>query len=203
MLLHWVTGSLKQCQKPFPQHSGGWPGNTGTIYGSGSWLHLPSLRRPLQDTDASYSSCLAAARKGRIRPYRAAVVQELQPLGIQKSVACYCQWFEKFVAENSDIFFMKLGFTSQDTSTYRIRFCELLQILMPFTRYPCIHIKAGGILCSVTYPHSCSHFLPHHRRLRCLPRHFSRFVCNLDDRKLTLRYFHQDSTVCHRSNRVL
>jgi hypothetical protein len=107
-----------------------------------------SLRRPLQETRVSCSSCLAVAQKSIFHT-------ELVSYRNSHSLTCRKQWSRaarhlNFVAENPNML-TKLGFSCQSTSTNRIRLCELLQILVPVTRNPYIDIKYGGlVICHVT-----------------------------------------------------
>jgi hypothetical protein len=117
-------------------------------------------------------TCSVALRKGRIRLYRAAVVQELQPPDMKKKVVSCCQLLEHLLSKTSASWTYR-GVWWSGYADLRRRSCELLLILVPFMRNPCIDIKVGDVLCSVTCPHSCSHFLSHDQ-LRWLPRHFTR-----------------------------
>jgi hypothetical protein len=157
---------------------------------------------------------VSSSSQGKEEFPRTVLLSSRNSTDMQKRVAYCCQWIDKFVVEPPTSwtcrgFLMKLGFTCQNTPTHRIRSCELLQNLVPFTRSPCIDIK-GVCVCGGWGGGSLSRT----RIIGPISFHttvktdvsldiFQGLMNYLDRREPTLGYFQQDRTVCHGSDRVL
>ena len=163
-----------------------------------------SLRRLLQESWLSRSTCQRSAKKAKLHAYHISVVHELKEPDQVKRVA-QCRWFQTILQENPGIldytwfsdeeWFHLSGYVnSQNSRIWASENPNAIHEEPP-------HSEKIGVWCGMSRPRKVGPiFFDATITTAAYMEIFNTFVNQLDDEELSIGYFQQDEATSHTSH---